>query len=220
MYDNLAQTAINSALKCDWSEAVKINKILLSQDKNDIEALNRLARAYFESRDIKKAKSTSLKVLKIEPSNKIAEKAVEKYKRSLPLRDKRSLPLRGKKANSLVASDFIEEIGTTKQTQLLNLCSENIISSLDSGDEVFLSTHSHRVTVTTHDKKYIGKLPDDLSARLRSLTKEGYEYKVVIKSASKECVKIIIKEIKKGKGHEKINSFPVEISEPIGEFAS
>jgi tetratricopeptide (TPR) repeat protein len=220
MYDNLAQTAINSALKCDWSEAIKINKILLSQDKNDIEALNRLARAYYESGNIKLAQKTSLNVLKIEPSNKIAEKAVEKYKRSLPLRDKRSLPLRGKKANSIVASDFIEEIGTTKLTQLLNLCSENIISSLDSGDEVFLSTHSHRVTVITHDKRYIGKLPDDLSARLRLLTKEGYEYRVIIMSANKENIKIIIKETKKGKGYEKINSFPVEVLEPIGEFAS
>lgn len=213
MYDNLAQTAINSALKCDWSEAIKINKILLSQDKNDIEALNRLARAYFESGDIKRAKSTSLKVLKIEPSNKIAEKAVEKYQK---------VNLNNHKTNgqNINASDFIEEMGTTKITQLLNLCSENIISSLDSGDEVFLSTHSHRVTVITHDKKYIGKLPDDLSARLRLLTKEGYEYRVIIMSANKENIKIIIKETKKGRGYEKINSFPVEVSEPIGEFAS
>lgn len=220
MYQNLAQTAIERALKCNWSEAIKINKLLLSEDKNDIEALNRLARAYYESGNIKLAKKTSLKALKVEPSNKIAQKAVEKYKRSLPLHGKRSLPLRGKKANSVNVSDFIQEIGTTKQTHLLNLCSEDVISSLDSGDEVFLSTHSHRVTVTTHDKIYIGKLPDDLSARLRLLTKNGYEYRVVIQSASKEDVKIIIKETKKGKGHEKINSFPIEILEPIGEFGS
>jgi len=212
MYQNLAQAAIERALKCNWSEAIKINKLLLSEDKNDIEALNRLARAYYESGNIKLAKKTSLKALKVEPSNKIAQKAVEKYKRSLPLR--------GKKANSINVSDFIQEIGTTKQTHLLNLCSEDVISSLDSGDEVFLSTHSHRVTVTTHDKKYIGKLPDDLSARLRLLTKNGYEYRIVIQSASKEDVKIIIKETKKGKGHEKINSFPIEILEPIGEFGS
>ena len=185
----------------------------MTLDKNDIEALNRLARAYFESGDIKKAKSASLKVLKIEPSNKIAEKAVEKYQ-------KVKLNNHITNGQNVNASDFIEEMGTTKLTQLLNLCSENIISSLDSGDEVFLSTHSHRVTVVTHDKKYIGKLPDDLSARLRLLTKEGYEYRVIIMSASKENIKIIIKETKKGKGHEKINSFPVEVLEPIGEFAS
>ena len=212
MDENLAQTAIKKALKCDWDEAIKINKLLLSEDKNDTEALNRLARAYYESGNITLAKKASLKVLKIESTNKIAQKAVEKYKQSLPLR--------GKKTNSIVTSDFIEEIGTTKQVQLLNLCSENIISTLDSGDEIFLSTHSHRVTAITHDKKYIGKLPDDLSARLRFLTKEGYEYKVVIKSANKESIKIIIKETKKGKGCEKVNSFPVEISESISEFAS
>lgn len=212
MDTDLIDKAINSALKCDWNEAIKINKILLSQDKNDVDALNRLARAYLESGDIKKAKSVSVKVLKIEPSNKIAEKAIEKYGKNLPIRSKND--------QNINASDFIEEIGTTKQTHLLNLGSDDIISSLDSGDEVFLSTHSHRVTVITHDKKYIGKLPDDLSAKLRSLTKSGYEYRIVIKSANKESVKIIIKETKKGKGCEKINSFPIEISESISEFSS
>lgn len=212
MDTDLIDKAINSALKCDWNEAIKINKILLSQDKNDVDALNRLARAYLESGDIKKAKNVSVKVLKIEPSNKIAEKAIEKYGKNLPIRSKND--------QNINASDFIEEIGTTKQTHLLNLGSDDIISSLDSGDEVFLSTHSHRVTVITHDKKYIGKLPDDLSAKLRSLTKSGYEYRIVIKSANKESVKIIIKETKKGKGCEKINSFPIEISESISEFSS
>ena len=218
MDNNLVEQAINSALKCNWAEAIKANKAILLEDPEDTEALNRLARAYCESGNIKKAKKTSLKVLEIDLLNKIAEKALIKYKSA----KKSNIPgFTSANASDFIgakALNFIEEVGTTKQTGLLNLCSDDLISSLDSGDEVFLSTHTHRVTITTKGRKYIGKLPDDLSARLRQLSKNGYKYKVLIKSADKEAVKIFIKETERGKGYENIQSFPRETSESISEF--
>lgn len=210
---NSAQKAIDAALKSNWQEAIKINKKILVTDPDDTEALNRLARAYYESGETVKARKTSQKVLKSDPLNKIAEKALEKYK--------------GNKANlnrspehNIDVSDFIEETGTTKQAILLNLCSDNLISTLDSGDELLLVTHSHKVSVTTIDKKYVGKLADDLSARIRLLSKKGYKYKTIVKSADKQCVKIIIKELKRGSGFEGQQSFPRESSESVGELSS
>lgn len=213
MDTNLVDQAINAALKCNWETAITINKSILKEDPDDIDALNRISRAYYESGDIKNAKKESLKVLEIEPSNKIAEKAIQKYK-------KNKKGGSGSDEQTINAADYIEESGTTKQTALLNLCSEDIISTVDSGDEVMLSTHAHRVTVTNLNKKYIGKLPDDLSAKLRILTKNGYKYKVIIKSADSQCVKIFIKETKRGKGFENKQSFPREVSESISEFSS
>lgn len=210
---NLTDQAINQALKCNWTEAIKINQQILKNEPENTDALNRLARAYYETGNIKSAKKTSLQVLKVEPTNKIAKKALEKY-----------IKVKGGNLTSsnqnINVSDFIEETGTTKQTTLINLCSEELISSLDSGDEVLLSAHSHRVTVTTLKNKYLGKLPDDLSAKLRNLIKNGYKYRVLIKSADKNCIKVIIKEIKRGKNFENIHSFPHETSESVGEFGS
>lgn len=210
---NLSDQAINLALKCDWQEAIKINELILKDDPENTDALNRLAKAFYESNNPKKAKKISLQVLEIEPTNKIALKTLEKYK-------KIKISFIGNDNQNINVSDFIEESGTTKQTNLLNLCSEEILSSLDSGDEVLLSTHSHRVTVTTLKNKYLGKLPDDLSARLRILTKNGYKYRVLVKSADKNCIRIIIKEIKRGKGFENSQSFPHESSESVSEFNS
>lgn len=218
---NLSDQAINLALKSKWEEAIKINKQIIDDEPENTDALNRLARAFYEIGKIKDAKSTSEKVIKIESSNKIAEKALEKYKRSLATSDKKTNKVSpiGNNQNFNV-SDFIEDFRTTKHTTLLNLCSDEIISTLDSGDEVLLSAHSHKVTVTTLNHKYLGKLPDDLSAKLRVLTKKGYKYKVLIKSAENKCVKIIIKEIKRGKGYENVQSFPYESSESLSEFSS
>lgn len=211
MDNDLSEIAINSALKGKWDVAITANKKLVKLDTNDTEALNRLARAYCENGDLTLAKKASLKVLKLDSSDQIAIKALEKYKQSLPLR--------GKKINKIVASDFIEESGTTKQTNLINVSSIGVVSSLDSGDEVKLIPNGHRVAVTTLNNKYIGRLPDDLSAILKKLIKNNYKYRVLIKSVSKNEVKVFIKEVQRGKGFENAKSFPNELLESFDEFS-
>lgn len=211
MEENLIQKAINSALKCNWLDAIKINLQIYKGNKTDTDCLNRLARAYFEIGEIKKAKLTSKKVLLLDPKNNISLNALEKYKSHT--HDK---PKLGSQSN-INTSIFIEEIGKTKSTSLINLGSNKTISSLSSGDEVVLIIHSHRVTINTIDGDYVGKITDDLAARLRSLVKEGNTYKVFIKSTSNNCLKVIIKEDKKGKDLENVISFPRETSEPLCE---
>ena len=71
------------------------------------------------------------------------------------------------------------------------------MAKLDAGDEVKLNSHAHKVSVNTFDGKYIGKLPDDISARLRKLISLGNEYQVFIKSIDKNCIKIFIRETKR-----------------------
>lgn len=212
MEENLIQKAIKLSLENKWSEAIKVNKLILKSTADDTDTLNRLARAYYETGDCINAKKISHKVLKLEPSNKIAGKSLERYKTV-----KRKQKVQEKIVN---ASDFIEESGKTKLTLLLNLGSEKAISSLCSGDEVVISTHAHKVSITTLDGLYIGKLPDDLSARIRTLVKGGNKYKVLIKSVNKNNIKIFIREIVKGKDTKDIQSFPRETSETIDEFSA
>lgn len=211
MSNNLVDTAINCALNCKWKEAIEANKEILKNNPEDTEALNRLARAYCECGDLLLAKKTSAKTLKIDPNDQIALKALEKYKkRSNKINDDQNIK----------ASDFIEESGTTRQANLINIAQTNVVSSLDSGDEVIIDAHSHRVAITTLDKKYIGRLTDDLSAIIKKLIARKYQFRVLIKSASKDAVKIFIKEVKRGKGYENVKSFPNEISESFSELSS
>lgn len=222
MEDELAQVAINCALQRNWEEAIKTNLLILKENEEDIDALNRLSRAYFEIGNITKAKKTSLKALKVSPINNIAINAVERYKHYTP--SKMTGKSKNKSKSSVEhnrdASNFIEEPGKTKLTTLINLGPESVYSLLSSGDEVLITPYTHKVSVTTTSGAYIGRLADDLSARLRKLVKGGNKYEVLVKSVSKNCVKIFIKEIKKGKDMINTQSFPRETSESFDEFSA
>ena len=45
---SLAQKAINLAISGEWNEAIKVNLQILSLSPDDVDSLNRLAKAYAE----------------------------------------------------------------------------------------------------------------------------------------------------------------------------
>lgn len=202
MISEVAQEAVSAALNGKWEAAREINKKILKDNSRDVEALNRLARAYAELGDLTRARATSKKVIKVDPFNSIATKALEKW--------------RGLKSGDTLKSGpsapqlFLEEQGKTKIVSLLHLGDTNVLKKLDAGDEVKLSPHKHRVSVTTQDGKYIGRLPDDLSARIRRLIKYGNRYQVLVKSNRGSDVKVFIRETKKAKALADIPSFSTE----------
>jgi len=202
MDTELAQKAISLALKGCWKEAIATNQEILKVKKDDVDALNRLARAYSEVGNLTKAKKTAQNVLKIDPFNSIATRSLEKWKDLKKGETYTSHP-------SSVET-FLEEPGKTKICSLLFLGDKNTIGKLDSADEVKIDTHSHRLSICTLDNKYIGRLPDDLSARLKKLIKLGNEYCVFIKSIDKGEVKVFIKETKREKKISDIPSFSAE----------
>ena len=103
--------------------------------------------------------------------------------------------------------DFLEEPGKTKMMYVMHQGDPKVIATLDAGDEVRLDSHSHRLEILTEDGKYVGRLPDDLSARIKMLISCGNEYKVVIKSLDQAGVKILLRETKNKSG---TPSFPAE----------
>lgn len=199
---DLSQDAITYALKGNWDKAIETNLKLLEVNGSDIDALNRLAKAYAEKGSFKKAVSTSQKVIKIDPFNTIATKALTKWKGLK----------RGETYSSgpSSADTFLEEPGKTKIVSLMHLGDNKLLAKLDCGDEVKLNPHSHRASITTFDGKYVGRIPDDMSARLRQLTKYGNSYKVYIKSVTEKDVKIFIRETSRSERLKDIPSFPGE----------
>lgn len=205
---DLAQKAVTAALSGNWEEAIKVNSEILKNDSKDLDALNRLARAYAESGKIKKAKEISQKVLKIDPLNPIATKCLAKWKAGGVNEGARCSLCSN-------AESFLEEPGKTKIVSLLHLGDAGTIAKLDAGDEVKFMPFSHRISVTTFDNKYIGRLPDDLSARLRTLLKCGNEYQILVKSTSPQEVKIFIRELKRSSQFKDVASFAAEKVEYI-----
>lgn len=202
MDSDLAQKAISAALAGNWKEAVLLNKKLLKEMPGDCDTLNRLAKAYFELGEVKKAKTTCEKILKIDPFDTIANKNFNKWKTFKSYKkDWR---------NHSRAANFLEEPGKTKLVPLLHLGDNKVLAKLNTGDEVKLTPHSHRVSVVNLEGKYVGRLPDDLAARLRQLIKAGNCYQVLIKSLETQNVRVFIRELSRAKKMAKTPSFPAE----------
>ncbi len=212
MQKDLAQEAISAALSGDWQQAIKLNSNILEVDHEDVDALNRLARAYAELGEIQKAKTFTSKVLKIDPINPIALKCLQKWNN---LRNGEHL-----NGSALRGDVFLEEPGKTKIVSLLNLGSEDEIAKLVCGDVVSLTAHAHKFSVQTKDNKYVGRFPDDLASRLIRYTKEGYSYECFIKSVEEGKVRVFIRETIKPRGVQ-TSTFPAEkLSKSSSEFLS
>lgn len=178
---NLAQDAIKSALNCDWISARNLNLQILKHNSNDIDALNRLSRAFYELGETKNAIETSKLVLEIDPLDKIANKAIEKYSKGIKISSKTETIL------------FIEEPGKTRLVSLINLDCE-ICPHLVSGEKINVMHGKHKVSAIREDGKYIGKFKDDISKKIIKLLTAGNKFEFYIHSAQKSKVTIFIKQ--------------------------
>lgn len=192
MYDDLTQEAVLCALAGDWARAVDVNLELLKKHPGDVSTLNRTAKAFMEVGDLKKAREYSEKVLLIDSENRIAGNCLKRW-RHLKSLD----PAMTEKAT--VKEFFIEEAGRTKVVSLVKLGEGSIIAKLDNGREVALEVHQHKVCVCTKDGKYIGCLPDNITAKMFRTTQQNVDhtlrYKIFIRSVDEHDVKIFVRKI-------------------------
>jgi len=184
--------AIQTALSGDWQNATSINKALLNDNPNDIEALNRLAFAFTILGKIKEAKTTYKKVLGLDSLNPIA---IRNMKR---LADTKSLGKMAKKQSfTYVRNTFLEETGKTKIIELINLAHPRITANLRIGQPLASCIKRLKIFIQDMEKQYIGVLPDDIGKRLIKFIKGGNQYETFVRSASNHSVIVFIKEIKR-----------------------
>jgi tetratricopeptide (TPR) repeat protein len=181
--------AIAATLSGDWENAIKLNKSLLEEKPNDVEALNRIGLAYTVIGDQKGAKTSYEKVLEIDPLNSIALKNLKKIKTDSQ-KDGQSPTF------IQVNNIFIEETGKTKVVELINLAQAEILMGLQTGQSVDMSVKRLKIFVL-QGKKYIGVLPDDIGNRLIKFINGGNKYEAFVKSATHQNVSIFIRELKR-----------------------
>lgn len=190
MSSGLTSQAINAALTNNWQEAIKANLAILAENPKDVEALNRLARAYKEAGDVKLAQKTYRKVVKIDRFNPIANKNL-KLLEILPKLWQKPLPPSN---NSCRPQIFLEEPGKTKVVNSVNLAPTSTLLTLSSGNQADLLIKRRTVTIVDANGVYLGALPDDLSAKLIKLMRGGNRYEAFIKTVAKNCLSIFIRE--------------------------
>jgi hypothetical protein len=186
----LKNQAIQTALEGNWPNAIIINKSLIKEDPEDVDALNRLSFAYTITGKLKEAKSTYQKVLLIDPLNPIALRNLKK------LKDKGFNAAGNGSLNTHLNNNFLEEPGRTKVVELVNIAQPKFVEGLRTGQSVELSIKRLKIFIL-EQKQYIGVLPDDIARRLIKFIKGGCIYSAYIKSSNQHKVTIFIKEVKK-----------------------
>ena len=171
--------AIAAALENDWAEALKLNWELLKKYPDDIDTMNRLARAFIETKRIERAKSLYQKILKLDPYNPIAEKNLNRLS-SLKKADLKSAQI----SPPVKANIFLEEPGKTATVALTDTAMGSVLAGLRAGDPVILSPHRSDVTVISSNRQRIGKIGNYLAKTLANNLRAGSNFDAFIKSVS------------------------------------
>lgn len=202
---DLFAQAIKTALNNSWTEAIQLNELLLKENPEDVETLNRLGFAFRQAGQTDQAIKTYRKVLKFDRFNPIARKNL-KLLETMP-----KYKSRNSKPNTADCSleMFVEEPGKTKLVNLVNLAPSTILSSLSCGYPVSLMIKRRTILVTTQNKTYLGALPDDLSSRLIKLLSLGCHYNAFIKTVEPKNLSIFIRETFRSAKQANQSSFPV-----------
>lgn len=192
----LRRLAIQAVKDGDWNQAVTYNLDIFNQDATDVSALNRLGMAYLQLDQSKEAKSTFEQVLKIDRTNQIARKQLDRIKHNAVV----TPPTFSQKS-------FIEEPGRTKTVELHRLAGRTVLQVLSVGQSCELRPKNRYISVEVGGQ-YVGALPEDISFRLAKLIQTGNTYSCLIYSFTDNSCKVYIKEESRSKKNADVHSFP------------
>jgi tetratricopeptide (TPR) repeat protein len=184
----LKNQAIQTALIGDWPTAINLNQLILQEDPEDIDTLNRLGFAFLSSGNPKEAKKLYEKVLSLDKQNPIAIRNL-----------KRVSDDKGKKVSIMISNLFIEEPGKTQVMDLINIADKKIIAPLRCGEKLSIRIKRSKIFAYDMDNQFIGMLPDDTCQRLVNFINAGNEYEGYVKTVDNNKVSIFIRELKRVK---------------------
>ncbi|MBU1031375.1 tetratricopeptide repeat protein [Patescibacteria group bacterium] len=201
---SMTQKAIDAALDSKWEEALKINKKITKLDPQNVDALNRQAKAYLELGKPGLAQKYYCQVLKFDSYNPIALKNLKIMKSSKP----NCIPKERTNCHDrLSPSLFLQEPGKTKMVSLLRVAEPQKLSQTYPGMKVRMIVKNRKITIVDQNESYLGVLPDDISHRLLRLSRGGNKYDLFVKSIRVNNLSIIIKETFRSKKFKNQPSF-------------
>lgn len=199
-----AKQAVAFAMKSRWEEAVLVNRAILQDFPDDLEAYNRLGKGLSELGRNREAKESFQRALELSPYNSIAKKNLE---RLIRLGDDGSAP-RVAASGGATSHNFVEESGKAGKTTLINLAASNLLLQLAPGHTVKMSIEGKRLKIDNSLREYVGQIEPRLASRLIKLINGGNQYDAAVTSVGERELTIIIRETYKHPAQSGIVSFP------------
>lgn len=180
--------AITLAMEGKWREAVAVNEEIVGSFPEDVDAYNRLGRAYMEVGDYSRAKEAYEKAIGLDPYNTIAEKNI----RRLTQLSENGVEI---EPGKFEPKNFIEETGKAGVVNLINLARPQVLAAVVAGDMVYLKVEGASLIVQNGRGVYLGQVEPRHAQRLIKLMDGGNRYSANIISSSENSVTVIIREV-------------------------
>ncbi len=187
----LAEQAIAHATAANWAEAAETNRRLIEMGQ-DSEAENRLAKALWELGELGAAREHYQKALALDPTNRIAERNIDRLKVLLVEAGEKTVP--AKPGSKAPVSIFVEETGKTGFAHLTNLARPTELAQVNPGDAVELIPEANRLIAISNGVR-IGVVEPRVAARLLKLIADGNKYLAGVTSLGDRDVRLIIREV-------------------------
>ena len=188
MRRQLTRQAITLAMEGKWQEAITANNEIIESSPEDVEAYNRLGRAYVELGMYSQAKQAYRQSTELDPHNTIARKNLERL--ALLNSDLQSTGTSQKVEPQI----FIEEMGKAGVVDLRNPAPPEVQAKAVAGDRVYLKPKQRVLNVETDQGEYLGQVDTKYGQRLIKLIDGGNRYTAAITSIAAGKISVIIKE--------------------------
>jgi hypothetical protein len=201
----LAEVARNLALDGRWKEAVEANLVLIEKSPRDVDAYNRLGKAYFELRRYRSAYDAYQAAFEIDAANIISRRNLERLESMRDIEDEDNE--RGSRPPARF-NVFIEEAGKTFVDEVIEPAPSSVLMTLSSGENLDIQIEGSDVKLLDDTGQYIGMLEPRVSRRLIQLIEMGNEYAVYVTANAGDSVRVIIREMSRSEEMGNRLSFP------------
>ena len=206
-----ANLAIQMALQGRWPEALQLNRAIIDSFPTDVDAFNRLGKAFTELGRYADARQAYMKALEIDSLNSIARKNLSR------------LATLGEEAPPKAASQklspqmFIEETGKTGITTLMRP-NMGVAARMTAGDQVVLQRNNGALAIQTTSGEHVGEVEPKLGHRLMKLMDGGNEYVAAISALDQVQVRVFIRETFQHASQTGKLSFPPTVTESFRPY--
>jgi len=182
--------AISLAMQGRWREAIAVNNGLIESFPHDVDAFNRLGKAYVELGEYSQAKEAYARAVELDPYNVIAKKNLHRLSHL-----GEGVVSSEESSQKVELQHFIEEVGKAKVVNLHSVAPPEVLARMVAGDEVYLKIESSKIIVENIRGEYLGYVEPRHGHRLIKLMEGGNTYAAAVVSLAVNEISVIIREV-------------------------
>ena len=183
-----SKEAIDLAMQARWQEAVDVNKEIIESFPEDVDAFNRLGRAYMELGNYAQAKEAYRQSVKLDKYNAIANRNIRR------LNDLKESEKTEVETDKVEPQQFIEEIGKAGVVALQDLAPKEKRARTVAGDKAVIKVDGLYLVVENGRGEYLGKVEPKHAQRLVRLMLGGNRYLAVVVKSTADNMTVMVRE--------------------------